>query len=789
MKLPTDSSLSCARTKIVVLIRYLPASFIFLTKDGYPITKDDENQFTCSDICDERNLIKIQKNFEKPRIGVQDVKNNDFGFIFIDHTCGLSALRTAIQTELKVPENFRFKDSNNWLVIKEHEAKLVVLDVLQGAVVKITEVKKRPLPPPPPPPPPPIQAAGDDYKDILISYVRQEAAEFALLLKSALIRKFVTVYLDVHEIKPGIDWQDSLNNAVTHCQLFVPLITKNYGETQWTNREVKLADVLRKPILPVTFLTHWPPQPLAIQFASTQYVTYRPDLNIKGTADTQSVYSEVLSPNSQENANTIENTKWHPEHVEFVADEIGKFLRDSNNDNSKKLKTSLARQPSKLKSYPKTSKLPIDIGYQVRGNKEGNPLVVISLHPAKNSFGQKIAKLVEDVCVDVWLSTSCESLADEPTLPENVSPKLRNSEFFSPTPEASLKRSSIFQDKANEAGCIILLLSKEFIASNISKSHLYYCEHRKRLIPIICDDFEMPAWTNRLINSRLIIDARTKNFEETLKYNIRKALHTSARFCWADDVEEEKISTASNLIKKLMPTGFSVYVTGSKLINNEETRNICKLIGQHLAALENVHIVTGGFKGVGDVVARSAFDERNDVVDDEKHIWHILPRKDDYKYSDVADQNEDGTFEMVEYGNTVFSGDSVKEREIITSRVFDICILIGGGPELAKEIDHFVWSEKVVLPIRKTGGAADGKYDISPKIFDLPVAVSLEDWSVLLDDQASPERIGKAVAKITMDLKKQHAVEAPSQYATTPFETPVGMKKGFLFKQNTLEQS
>ena len=43
---------------------------------------------------------------------------------------------------------------------------------------------------------------------------------------------------DVHEIKSGIDWQDSLNYAVSNCEVFVPLITSRYGETQWTNREV-----------------------------------------------------------------------------------------------------------------------------------------------------------------------------------------------------------------------------------------------------------------------------------------------------------------------------------------------------------------------------------------------------------------------------------------------------------------------------------------------------------------------------------------------------------------------
>lgn len=48
---------------------------------------------------------------------------------------------------------------------------------------------------------------------------------------------------DVHEIKTGSDWQDALNFAVTNCFLFVPLITPNYGKTQWTNREVTFSEI------------------------------------------------------------------------------------------------------------------------------------------------------------------------------------------------------------------------------------------------------------------------------------------------------------------------------------------------------------------------------------------------------------------------------------------------------------------------------------------------------------------------------------------------------------------
>ena len=43
---------------------------------------------------------------------------------------------------------------------------------------------------------------------------------------------------DVDEIKIGEDWQDALNHAVSTCEVFVPLVTPRYGETQWTNRDI-----------------------------------------------------------------------------------------------------------------------------------------------------------------------------------------------------------------------------------------------------------------------------------------------------------------------------------------------------------------------------------------------------------------------------------------------------------------------------------------------------------------------------------------------------------------------
>lgn len=110
----------------------------------------------------------------------------------------------------------------------------------------------------------------------MISYNHNEAHEYARSLHAALERQGIPTYLDVFEIRKGADWQDSLNVAILNCRLFIPLITPAYGETLWTRRELKLADVLGKLIIPVNFLdaSQWPPKSLAIQFATLQYISW-----------------------------------------------------------------------------------------------------------------------------------------------------------------------------------------------------------------------------------------------------------------------------------------------------------------------------------------------------------------------------------------------------------------------------------------------------------------------------------------------------------------------------------
>jgi len=54
---------------------------------------------------------------------------------------------------------------------------------------------------------------------------------------------------------------------------------------------------------------------------------------------------------------------------------------------------------------------------------------------------------------------------------------------------------------------------------------------------------------------------------------------------------------------------------------------LTRSIGEHLALMERVHVITGGFYGVGDVVGHS-YHERRHQMGRPSNVWHVLPLRD-----------------------------------------------------------------------------------------------------------------------------------------------------------------
>lgn len=90
-------------------------------------------------------------------------------------------------------------------------------------------------------------------------------------------------------------------------------------------------------------------------------------------------------------------------------------------------------------------------------------------------------------------------------------------------------------------------------------------------------------------------------------------------------------------MKKNLPTlETCVYVVGSTKLQNPRSDEICRAIGLELSKLKNVTLVTSGFYGAGDTVAKtfyenvdkSRYSQRNVASLDSAPVVHILPLKD-----------------------------------------------------------------------------------------------------------------------------------------------------------------
>ena len=602
----------------------------------------------------------------------------------------------------------------------------------------------------------PVHAKGDCYEfEILLSYVHSEASDCALLLKDSLERLGYSVFLDVHCIQGGADWQDALNEAISNCSLFVPLVTMQYGETLWTNREVKLADVLGKIIIPVNFLSNWPPKCLAIQFATTQFIRVpfgsQTDLEVSiDQFDSQlgsSVATDISSRYKQELRKHQINANF--EQRIFGDGELDEKTTLSRQDtvemcDSAATPTSagstlsgpppvaMSRKKSMLKSYASTlpRALPEEIRKSIVESREGKPLVVISCAKKERDFALSVVKALSTKNVEVWCSCDIDSsISDD-------------------------GQRSVFQSKVDEAGVVIFILSKEFANCTFCEQQVYYCEQRKRIVPVIYESMQLPNWMAMLIGTSTFVHRKSEGYLEEIVDRVGVALDQRKSQEELQDVQKQK-ATLAKLCSRLtndLPPGKHVYISGSTVFYSSCGKEICEELGRQLAQDPEITLITGGFFGVGETVGRSFFDERTRLQ--KPHgVCHVIAERDDQDKSHQTRQRADRTFEPVPYGDTLFYGDSVRQREMLTPRVIDLCILVEGGPGAAFEAQQFTWNGNRVIPIKVTGGAAGGSFNVPPAILIRPPGIAESDWSLLGDKTAMPTEIASAVVRIVQTLK------------------------------------
>ena len=769
----------------------LPPEFCFLTEQGFPICQDIESNVMVADVGTKSGQIRIRVYYRSGRkIGVKIHENSlnnkarSVGFVFCNVAETLDAFRKKMNEQLSHLPDALLKggvilDHNLWPVTPEQEQVLRVFEAIlsgeinmkisthgQGANVSEQNVWKPSQVPMDPlihtmtsnkalhsaSTSRPNREGGRSRRtsqsscevdtvevatlsaalpitqqqcDIVISYVRVEAFQFATELKLELLKLGFSVFLDADEIPFGSDWQDVLNGAINSCYLFVALVTPRYGETMWTNREVKLADILGKKIVPINFTSSWPPLCLAIQFATTQFIPWKKKADDLDSQAMKWVASEIHSKHGGE------IILQHPDsgdNVDGCASSLCEEIDGETTAVSLKV-PNVSKKPS-LRSCPTV--LPKEASPEfvkmLRQPREGRDLVMIISDTHHIDLRQKTTAYLESLSYDVYIP-----------------------------PESSIacnEKITEFASKVDEAGAVVVIISEELLSCESCRQQIFYCEQRKLIVPVIVGNVQLPLWLGSLIGTREFVQAASSSYKEALKEYVAKALvPVSSEEEWKERKSNvDRINMLKQDLQQKLPSkGKLVYFSGGTKFFSTIGEAVCKEIGTQLAQHQDVVLVTGGFFGVGDTVARSFFEERQ-KLDFLPNVYHVQAVRDAQDKSAQTRQNKDGTFQKVPYGGTVFVGDSVRERETLIATVLRTCILIEGGPGAAYEVEQFSWNGGVVVPVKVTGGAAGGGFNVPSSVLACPPRVQKEDWDLLGDTIATPTQIAQAVVRIVLEV-------------------------------------
>ena len=323
--------------------------------------------------------------------------------------------------------------------------------------------------------------------------------------------------------------------------------------------QVKLADLLNKHIIPINFLEFWPPECLAIQFATTQYIPCKLKISEHeaGRFFKLNILCLKIEFNSfvDDSRNYKDDSKrWDDESLEMVSLDIVKFINE------------LPKKEVKIRAAPSKDLInPVDQAQKASNagsDPTKKPLIVISAHPDQHQIIDEIkSTLLADY--DVWCSTDIQEVLSSnfkqkddfissSTYDQNLSPIIEENSTLThatqdyarkiaenskqrpksvPNPESSelaklvdikkkdlgrvmsynegqhfssispdkLDRLKSFQTKVLLSELVIIVASEQYYNSRTSEQHVYYCGQRKKTILVKCDKSPTPVWFSKLM--------------------------------------------------------------------------------------------------------------------------------------------------------------------------------------------------------------------------------------------------------------------------------------------------
>jgi hypothetical protein len=187
-------------------------------------------------------------------------------------------------------------------------------------------------------------------------------------------------------------------------------------------------------------------------------------------------------------------------------------------------------------------------------------------------------------------------------------------------------------------------------------------------------------------------------------------------------------------IRRQLSTVDDLAVIGSSSFWHQDSSTTCRQIGQKLANLSSLSIITGGMEGAGETVARS-FSDRLPVADVSMRILHLLPVE----------------FDPTDYGKTIFVGEDVAVRREVLGRVSNLYLVIEGGPGTEHEAAVAMAQDAALLPVGRSGGCAAQLYSQLQK----PNFAAINTWQTLGDAHATPDAVADAIYEIVQAFFRQ----------------------------------
>jgi uncharacterized protein (TIGR00725 family) len=184
-------------------------------------------------------------------------------------------------------------------------------------------------------------------------------------------------------------------------------------------------------------------------------------------------------------------------------------------------------------------------------------------------------------------------------------------------------------------------------------------------------------------------------------------------------------------IQPRLPAGPRLGVIGGSQFYDSRSRSFCLAIGNSLAGMAPVVMITGGVGGVGDTVC-DGYNRGCQANRRRADIFHILPEG----------IRNSGRFPVLHTGRTM------KQRREVLGRLADLYLAVEGGTGTNHEIRVARSQGAKVVAVAALGGAAQWAY----RGLKCPTGVHPLDWDRLGNAVLSVDTLVKSASRILAAL-------------------------------------